>query len=196
MVDQILLLAHPAMLVLWITAAALLFVRSLAVFTDEAWNVDYHYPLLGLPQEETSFFHQPNPSSRASLIYTLSDEGVLGAVNPRDGSIVWRQVLHGGLGGYNASFLRAGEGQDVVVSGAGNRIAAWSAADGREAWSLSVQGSLEDVEILALGDGKDVAGAKDAIALSSGPHAAVQRVDGSDGVVKWQYTLDGSDTPF
>ena len=66
----------------------LLLLRStIAVFADEAWTVDYHHALLGEPREETTFFHQPNPISRASLIYSLSEEGVLGAINPRDGRI-------------------------------------------------------------------------------------------------------------
>ncbi|KAK4542469.1 hypothetical protein LTR36_006721 [Oleoguttula mirabilis] len=169
---------------------------ALAVFTDEAWNVDYHYALLGHPKQSTSFFHQPNPSSRASLIFTLSEEGVLGAINPRDGAVVWRQVLLPGASAHNASFLRAGEGQDVVISGIGSQVAAWSAGDGRQAWSLDVNGPVEDVEILELVDGKDASGAKDAVALSGGDHPLVQRLDGATGAVKWQHQLGGTDAPY
>jgi len=184
------------MLVPLIAAVALFSSASLAVFSDEAWSVDYHFPLLGAPKEETSFFHQPNPSSRASLIYTLSEESILGAVNPRDGSLVWRQLLGSGGEAHNTSFLRAGEGQDVVISGVRNEIAAWSAADGRLAWNLYTDGPLMDVEILELSDGKETAGAKDAIALSGGTHPAVQRIDGASGAVKWRLALDVFDTPY
>ncbi|KAK4961643.1 hypothetical protein LTR10_002133 [Elasticomyces elasticus] len=179
-----------------LTAASLLLVPTLAVFADEAWNIDYHFALLGAPKEETCFFHQPNPSSRASLIYTLSEQHALGAVNPRDGSLVWRQLLSSDGIAYRNSFLRAGEGQDVVISGVGHEVAAWSAADGRLVWSLSTEGPLEDVEILELSDGKETAGAKDAIALSSGANPTVQRIDGASGAVKWQFIIDGSDAPY
>ncbi|KAK5111717.1 hypothetical protein LTR85_011762 [Meristemomyces frigidus] len=184
------------MLLPLIAAAFLLAGSGSAVFTDEAWNVDYHYALLGQPKQSTSFFHQPNPSSRASLVYTLSERGVLGAVNPRDGAVVWRQVLLAGASAHNASFLRAGEGQDVVISGIGSQVAAWSAADGRQAWSVDFPGPLEDVEILELVDGKDTSGAKDAVALSGGDQPVVQRLDGATGSVKWQYQLSGTDVPY
>ncbi|EMC93733.1 hypothetical protein BAUCODRAFT_75439 [Baudoinia panamericana UAMH 10762] len=177
--------------------AAACFVRlSAAVFADEAWNVDYHYALLGEPKEETTFFHQPNPSSKASLIYSLSEQGVLGAINPRDGSVVWRQPLLRDDTAQNASFLRAGEDRDVVVSGLGRQVAAWNAADGRLEWDLIVDGDLADVEILALDEGTPTTGAKDVIALSGGEHAAVRRIDGATGAVKWRHPLDGPDVPY
>ncbi|EME84549.1 uncharacterized protein MYCFIDRAFT_163354 [Pseudocercospora fijiensis CIRAD86] len=179
-----------------LAAAALLLRSTSAVFADEAWGVDYHIPLLGLPKEDATFFHQPNPASRASLIYTLSEDGVIGAVNPRDGILVWRQQLLQGVGPANASFLRAGEGQDVVVSGIGNDVSAWSAADGRLAWHRSVNGRIEDLEILELSDGRETPGAKDAVVLTSGEHPVVQRLDGSSGDIKWTYDIDSGDLPY
>lgn len=155
---------------LLLSAACLTIRSTLAVFADEAWNVDYHYALLGEPREETTFFHQPNPSSRASLVYTLSEENMLGAINPRDGAVVWRHALSSNANGSlssNVGFLRAGEGQDVVVSGVADQVAAWSAADGRLVWSVDVQGQLEDLEILELEDGKATPGAKDTVVITS-----------------------------
>ena len=114
-----------------ITAIYLLLTSTIAVFVDEAWNIDHHYALLGQPSEKTTFFHQPSSNSRASLIYTVSAKGILGAVNPRDGSVVWRQRLLTNGTNLLASHLRAGQGQETVVSGIGNNVAAWSAADGR-----------------------------------------------------------------
>jgi ER membrane protein complex subunit 1 len=179
----------------WIAAA--LFARAaIAVFADEAGTIDYHFPLLGEPRESTSFFHQPNPASRASLVYTLSERGVLGAVNPRDGAIVWRHLLAANATRPETSFLRAGHGADVVVSGFGNQVAAWSAADGRQAWSLDVPGQLEDVETLELSDGTETAGAKDAVALTGGDLPTLYRIDGTSGAVKWTYKIEGGDVPY
>jgi len=182
------------LLLLLLSAACLTARLTSAIFVDEAWNIDYHYALLGAPKEDTTFFHQPNPSSRATLVYTLSQEGVLGAVNPRDGSVVWRQLLPHNAS--NPSFLRAGEGQDIVVSGTGSQVAAWSAADGRLVWSLDDNGCVEDLEILELLDGKETSGAKDTLVITSGDRAAVRRVDGSSGAVRWEYKVESADTPY
>ncbi|GAB7331412.1 hypothetical protein MBLNU13_g02834t1 [Cladosporium sp. NU13] len=178
-----------------IAAACLLLKPASAVFADEAWNLDYHHALLGKPQESTTFFHRPNPASRASLIYTLSEQGVLGAVNPRDGSLVWRQLLEANVSS-DASFLRAGEDQSLVVSGIGSQVASWSAGDGRLAWSHNAPGLLQDVEILELSDGKETPGAKDALILTGGELAEVQRLDGATGSVKWSHKLESGDQPY
>lgn len=174
--------------------ATLLLRSTQAIFADEAWDVDYHHPLLGLPKEEATLFHQPNPASKASLIYTLSEEGIVGAVNPRDGSLVWRQSLPRNLS--DAGFLRAGSGQDIVIAGAGHQVSAWSAADGRLAWSRELAHEIKDLEILELNDGKDVATAKDAIILTGGERPAVHRVDGASGDVKWTHRLESGDEPY
>lgn len=180
-----------------IGAVTLLLRVTSAVFADEAWNTDYHFALVGLPKEDTTFFHQPDPTSRASLVYTLSEESVVGALNPRDGSIVWRQQpLSSSHSSSNASFLRAGEGQDIVVGGIGGRVAAWSAADGRLAWSRDVSGRIEDLEILELADGSVSAGAKDAVVLTSGDRPAVQRLDAMTGAVKWTHHVESGDAPY
>jgi len=177
-------------------AACLLLQPAVAVFADEAWNLDYHHALVGEPKESTTFFHRPNPESKASLIYTLSEKRVLGAVNPRDGAIVWRQVLQGGPKASNSSFLRAGDGQDLVISGIGNQVAGWSAADGRLAWTHSAPGELADLEILELLDGKDTPSPKDVLIIAGGRHAAVQRLDGTTGALKWEHRLDTGDVAY
>nr|POF22202.1 er membrane protein complex subunit 1 [Quercus suber] len=169
---------------------------SVAVFLDEAWNVDYHFALLGEPQEQATLFHQPNPESKASLVYTLSTQGVLGAVHPKDGTLVWRQLLSPHASPTNSSFLRAGEGQDIVISGIGSQVAAWSAADGRQAWSLNVAGEVADLEILELANSGETDGAKDVLVLVEGDHKIVQRIDGATGVVKWAYNLDSTDIAY
>ncbi|KAI5362280.1 Putative ER membrane protein complex subunit 1 [Septoria linicola] len=184
------------MLLPLLAATTLLLRSTQAIFADEAWNVDYHHPLLGLPKEETTLFHRPNPASKASLIYALSEERVLGAVNPRDGSIVWRQLLAIHAGSSNSSFLRAGQGQDVVVSGVGHEVSAWSAADGRLAWNRHFDGLLEDLEIVELADSSVKPGVKDTIVLTSGEHSAIHRLDGSSGDLKWRHSIESGDVPY
>ena len=76
------------------TFVALCVSSSLAIFVDEVNDIDFHHALLGVPSPQSTFFHRPSSSSNASLLYTLSDRLVLGAVNPKDGSLVWRQDRH------------------------------------------------------------------------------------------------------
>ena len=155
---------------------------ALAVFQDEAGEVDYHHALLGLPQRHTTFFHQPQPSSKASLVYSLSQLHILGAINPKDGTLVWRQRLHPGLSS-NDSFLFPGQSQSIV-SGVDGQIACWSAMDGKLLWSVeqNLPGTLVDLNSVDIGpSGRDVA------ALFQGDSSTVQRLDGKSGNPLWQY---------
>lgn len=167
---------------------------ALAVFADDAYHIDYHNALLGFPRPHATFFQQPVPGSKASLIYTLSERNVLAAVNPKDGTIVWRQLLSSSSNS-TSGFLRAGDDQDVIISGVDGQIAAWRASDGRLAWStIAGASSVKDLEILELEDGLSTAGAKDAIVLSEPGLPTVSRIDGKDGHVKWQYEDNRYDT--
>ena len=121
-----------------VATASLLLPTSLAVFVDDAWKVDWHLALVGTPQQDTTFFHQPVVASKASLLYTLSDKAVLAAVNPRDGSLQWRQQLSHAT---NSTFLRPAHDQDIVISAVDGQVAAWSAADGRQLWSQDTHGA-------------------------------------------------------
>lgn len=175
-------------------AACLLIKTAAAVFADDAWNLDYHLALLGTPQEHTTFFHQPQAASKASLLYTLSSKGVLGAVNPRDGNIVWRQDLHAPS---NATFLRAGEGQDLIISAIDGELTGWVGADGRQAWTVDLGTELvKDLEIIELQDGKEASVGKDIIVLSQGTTPILRRVDGATGTVKWEFKDESGDTPY
>lgn len=168
---------------------AVLLHTVLAVFVDEAYNIDYHYALLGEPQESTTFFHRPNSDSRASLIYTLSEQHGLGALNPRDGSVVWRHLLQP-ITPSNNTFLRAADGGDIVVSGVGSELSAWSSSDGKLAWTHRTPGELEDVEVMEFGTEKDT------IALSSGARPVVVRIGDVDGRLKWTHKIDSGDAPY
>lgn len=179
-----------------LAAVSTLLRLTVAVLADDAWEVDYHLALLGAPQEHTTFFHQPFVGSKASLLYTLSEQAILGAINPKDGSVVWRQSLnkHGNV---TDSFLRVGEAQDVLISGADGEITAWGASDGRQIWSHTIlDGTVKDLEIIEVPDANQAPGSKDAIVLSAGPKGTVLRLDGQDGYVKWSFRDESGDEPY
>jgi len=163
---------------------------ALAVFVDEAGQIDYHHALLGLPSLETTFFHQPSPGSKASLIYTFSDSGVVGAVNPKDGSVVWRQQIgqRDDATTDSRQILRAGENQDTVVCAASQTVSAWSSTDGRSVWQRSFDGRVVDLEVLDMPLGDSAKVAKDTVALyASGKGSSVQRLNGKTGAVVWTF---------
>ena len=165
---------------------------SLAIFADEAYQIDYHFALLGSPQARTTFFHRPSLSSNASLLYTLSEKLVLGAVNPKDGSIVWRQNLSGSspLSGVQP-FLRAIDGEDAVVSALGGHVSSWGALDGKLSWTSQFNdGPVKDLELVELEEGNSRKLVKDSIVLFGRENGIVRRLDGESGNVKWEY-MDG-----
>jgi ER membrane protein complex subunit 1 len=162
---------------------------TLAVFADEAYSTDYHHELLGLPQPHTTFFHRPRSDEKATLLYTLSDLGVLGAVHPGTGKVVWRQVLEG------EGYLRPVEGEGTLVSGTGKSVQAWDGMSGRQLWGNSFAGQVRDVEVMetvAAGEGE-----KDILALFEVEGKAVlRRLKGGSGDVKWEYHDATEDLPF
>lgn len=175
-----------------VAASSLLLPTCLAVFVDDAWKVDWHLALVGTPQEHTTFFHQPVAANKASLLYTLSDKAILGAVNPKDGSLRWRQQLSPTT---NSTFLRAGQDQDIVISAVDGEVAAWAAADGRQAWSANLDGAaVKDLEIIEIPEADQQT--KDAIVLTSASQPTVRRLGGQDGSLKWLFRDESGDEPF
>ena len=157
-----------------------------AVFSDEAYNVDFHYALLGQPLQQSTFFHRPNPASKASLIYTVTDRSILGVINPKDGSIVWRQQLNGCED--HKCVLRAGEGQDNIISADEKEVSAWNAADGKLVWHTSIHGhTIEDLKVLGIPKSGKEPVAKDALVLYNGLRPAVYRLSGDSGKTLWVY---------
>ncbi|KAI5212827.1 DUF1620-domain-containing protein [Aureobasidium subglaciale] len=179
-----------------VAAAGLVLPACQAVFVDDAWKVDWHLALVGAPQEQTTFFHQPVAASKASLLYTLSDKAILGAVNPKDGSLRWRQQLSP-TNNSTSTFLRAAQDQNLVISAVDGQVAAWSAADGRQAWSFDLGGaSVKDLEIVEIPEVNEQGGSKDAIVLTGGPLPTVQRLARQDGSSKWLFRDESGDSPF
>jgi outer membrane protein assembly factor BamB len=166
-----------------------------AIFEDDAYHIDFHYALLGLPKHDATFFQKPYGGSKASLLYSISENQTIGAINPKDGALVWRQ--HPASEPRGKGHLRAADEQDTVVSAVGNRVTAWSSSDGRLVWETNVDGSVvEDLEILEQEDGITKDEAKDAVVLVSGTSHGVKRLDGKTGRIKWTYEDSSNDIPF
>lgn len=165
----------------------LLFLPSLvlAVFADEAYQLDYHYPLLGIPQAHTTFFHRPTAGSKASLLYTLSQKYVLGAINPKDGAVVWRQRLGEGVRNDTArAFLSAADGENTIYTAFKDSVRAWDATDGRLVWDRTGTGLAKALETLTTDDGHgDVLG----LSEEEGKAALVTKLAASTGEVLWEF---------
>lgn len=193
-----------------------------AVFRDEVNHIDYHHLLLGLPQRETTFFHRPRRDDRASLLYTLSDVGVVGAVNPGTGEVVWRQLLRGGQqqqdgtttttggedglggdgGGGGGGFMRAGEGESWVVSARGGAVHAWDAVSGRNKFWVGFEGGavVRDLEVMEMTESGP--GRKDVLVLVEQGHpqqrgeTVLRRLSAEDGSVVWEFREVTRDVPL
>ncbi|KAL3452117.1 hypothetical protein BJX65DRAFT_293304 [Aspergillus insuetus] len=192
-------------LIMWaklLQASALLAAvpSTLAIYPDEVGHVDFHHALLGVPSSKSTFFHRPSASSSAALLYTLSEKSLLGAVNPKDGSLLWRQNLTrpSQLPDHDAEgLLRASDGTNAVVSALGDHVSAWSALDGKLLWENWSPGMpIVDIELLELEDASVAPSTRDAIALSGGQAGSVKRLDGQTGEIKWERHDESGDIPF
>lgn len=172
--------------------AALLPLAVQAVFQDEVGHLDYHYELLGLPQRETTFFHRPRREDKASLLYTLSDVGVLGAVNPATSAVVWRQLLADNTTN-GGGFLRAGEGEGWIASAQGHSVHAWDAVTGRNRFWVDFAGEVKDLEIMEMTEKER----KDVLVLYDEEGTTVlRRLNGDDGTVVWEFRDTTKDIPL
>ncbi|KAJ5184021.1 hypothetical protein N7492_001637 [Penicillium capsulatum] len=169
-----------------------------AIYPDEVNHVDFHHALLGAPSPDSTFFLKPSSSSNASLLYTLSEKSILGAVNPRDGTLVWRQNLTRSGTATGAGILRGSDGNNAVVGATGGVISSWSAQDGKLGWeSQSVDGVVADLELLELADASATPDSRDTLALVNGDGVGiVRRLDGDSGEVKWEHKDISGDIPF
>lgn len=166
---------------------------ALALFADEAYHIDYHHALLGTPQSHTTFFHRPSAISKASLLYTLSDKFVLGAINPKDGSIVWRQRLVDNTSNETGkAFLNAADGENTIYSAVDEGIQAWDAADGRLVWDWRGTGKTKALEVYTA-----VGGQKYLLALNGeeGKIGIVRKLAADTGEVLWEFKDDRYDYP-
>lgn len=165
---------------------------AVAVFKDEVGDVDFHHALFGVPQTETTFFHRPRKDDKASLLYTLGDVGVFGAVNPSNGAVVWRHQISSNItngGGH----LRAPEDEDWVAAAYGQSVQAWSAMTGRNVWHAKFPGEVKDLEIMEMTE----TSRKDVLALFHEDGATVlRRLHGMLGTVVWEFREQNKDVPL
>ncbi|KIX95058.1 uncharacterized protein Z520_09368 [Fonsecaea multimorphosa CBS 102226] len=181
----------------WYGAASILstlFWPACAIFADDAFHIDFHHALLGSPQPHTTFFHKPHSNTNASLLYTVSDKAVLGAVNPKDGSALWRQPLAGQpIDNASSSYLIAGERDGQLVSGYDRTVACWDALDGRLIWDFTlpqgtVIGGLQAIPLQgSVTDGVTQDFVVLAIPTDSQTHISVSRIAGDGSGQRWQY---------
>lgn len=162
-----------------------------AIYSDEINHVDFHHALLGTPSPESTFFLKPSLASNASLLYTISDKLIVGAVNPRDGALVWRQNLSRSANSATrvAGLLRGLDGNDALVSAAGNYISSWGAQDGKLGWEKRfTKGEIVDIELLELGDASATSGTRDTLVVVSGEGTGtVRRLEANTGKTLWEF---------
>ncbi|KAK2748939.1 hypothetical protein FQN57_007222 [Myotisia sp. PD_48] len=170
-----------------------------AILADEAFHIDYHHALLGTPRPDTTFFHQLSYSSIIGLLYTVSDEHILGAVNPGDGSLVWRQ----NLSDYTTQprpniLLKAFEGDHAIVSAVGNDVYSWDAINGKLWWSSrSPRGPVKDIQFVEPAAKKNrVTIAQDTVVLSGDKFGIIRRLSGDTGEINWEYKDESDNLPL
>lgn len=152
---------------------------SFAVTQDEAYQTDWHIPLIGVSLRHSTFFHRPQTDSKASLLYTLTDKKVIAAINPRDGALVWRQSISKDALGFDAGAIKALPADGKVLSAAGSRLRAWDATDGRLLWVNEFSKEVKDAK---------VSKNQDVIVLCT--DGSLWKVDGISGsVVEDRYTI-------
>lgn len=126
-----------------LSALLLLLPFAAAVLKDDAYEVDWHTPLIGLALPGNTFFHHPTAETKASLIYTITARAIVAALNPKDGEIVWRhQLLEDPQ---IAGKLAPGHG--IVVASIGKDLKAFESATGKLVWENSFSGDVKDVKV-------------------------------------------------
>lgn len=168
-----------------------------AVYRDEVDDVDFHYALVGLPLPHTTFFHRPLREERASLIYSLSDVAVVGAINPSNGNLVWRRQLkpndHDVAPLSDPGYLVAADGENWLAAASGSSLHALEALTGRTIWQMDFNGSVSDLKLLQTSDTSRL----DLLALFRESGISVlRRLHGSTGAVIWETRETGSQLPL
>ncbi|KAF8462055.1 hypothetical protein BDZ91DRAFT_699208 [Kalaharituber pfeilii] len=149
---------------------------AFAVIKDEAYEIDWHIPVVGNSIRPSTFFHRPQIDSKASLLYTLTDRKVLAALHPRDGSLVWRQSIAEDVATAEPGTFTARPAEGKVISAGGKAVKAFDAADGRLLWATEFSQAVRDVRI-----SKE----QDAVVLCA--DGSVRRLDGTTGSVINEY---------
>lgn len=97
------------------------------------------------------------------------------------------------MGQNNATrgYLRAGEGENTIISAVDGQVRAWDALSGKLVWGNEFNdGEVRDLEVVELEDGKEVKRAKDAVVLFGNTEGVVRRLNGNNGAVLWEFRDD------
>ena len=163
---------------------------SCAIYGDDAYQIDFHHALLGKPEPLATFFHRPSSTSPASLLYTLTELGVLGAVNPKDGSVVWRHRL--GLNSRHyagQASLKACQNLSIIASTLDNHLRVYNAANGRLAWEWQSNDNITFTEIISHPLNPTVAIIE---RLRDGAEV-VRAFDAENGTLRWHFVDSSGD---
>lgn len=163
-----------------------------AIFKDEVGHIDFHHSLVGIPQREATFYHRPKLGTKASLLYTLSDLGVVGAINPATGETVWRHQISDDPSS-SAGHLRAPADEEWVATAQGPRVQAWNGLTGRNVWEAEFKGEARDVEVIEVTE----TSRKDVVVLFDEDGTTVlRRLHGGLGTVMWEFRETTKDIPL
>lgn len=119
---------------------------------------------------------------------------MLGAINPKDGAVIWRQRLADSAHNYTTpGLLTAGEGGDTLVSAVDGKVQAWDATDGRLVWEWDGGDGTKVVDVtLSAESGKYV------LVLSEGEGSGfvVRNLAADTGEVFWEFGDGSGDAPY
>lgn len=121
------MVARQALLV---CALVLLLRGSSALYEDQAGSYDWYKPYLG--PIATAAFHKTKPR-----VYIASEQGVVGALNLKDGSIAFR---HQPAGASTAQSQLVEGSAAAFVTAVGSVVHAWDHSDGSLKWSAELPG--------------------------------------------------------
>ena len=186
-----------------------------SILADDAYQSDWHFPLLGVPDHDNTFFHRPSTASNASLLYTISKRGILGAINPKDGTLVWRQSLadlslplnaeleksqsHGENRAQqdqdrnlDSTKLLAHEGGGSVYTHFGSRVSSWDSSSGRLIWQWRApyEQIVQSTQLVVSKGGKGSASSIDLVVLLEREAGNLVKLDGSSGAVIWEQSVE------
>ena len=109
---------------------------------------------------------------------------MLGAINPKDGAVIWRQWLADPAQNHTTpGLLRAGEGGDTLISAVDGKVQAWDATDGRLVWEWDGGDGTKVVDVTpSAGGGKFVL----VLSEREGAGFVVKTLAAETGDVSWE----------
>ena len=110
---------------------------------------------------------------------------MLGAINPKDGAVIWRQRLADSIQNYTTpGLLKAAEGGDTLISAVNSKVQAWDATDGRLVWEWDGGDETKVVDITPSAEGVSYV-----LVLSKGEGSSflLRKLAADTGALLWEY---------